>query len=299
MSKLRLTYFTISLALGLASAKAQDQTLLPPKNILAEYISTGEMNLQWNSDKEILIIASPHQLRTSPNKKAYSYCTKYGSGATLDDGFVVYKGKKNAIIVSGLEMGQYFYFTTYEANAKGVFNIPGPPLTSFVVWSIGTKAEINFKATTVSADQHYIIEKSADGKNWNEIATMNASQELKGVVGYNYVDKGPLNGDYTYRLKQGVGNTYVSSEPISIQSFSFSNVFETWQSETDPNNWFVVSDVTMEINVVNALGEVVKRVSLEEQNNYGYMIDDLPNGIYSINGTNYNGKLNSKITVNR
>jgi len=29
------------------------------------------------------------------------------------------------------------------------------------------------------------------------------------------------------------------------------------------------------------------------------MIDDLPNGIYSINGTNYNGKLISKITVNR
>ena len=63
MSKLRLTYFIICVAL--VSVKAQSN-LVPPKNVLAEYISTGEMNLQWNSDKEILIIASPHQLRTSP-----------------------------------------------------------------------------------------------------------------------------------------------------------------------------------------------------------------------------------------
>jgi hypothetical protein len=296
MSKVRLTYLIF--CLSLASIKAQN-TLVPPINLLAEYISTGELNLQWNSDKEILIIASPHQLRTSPSKKAYNHCTKFGSGAAVEDGYVVYKGKKNAIVVSGLEMGQYFYFTSYEANEKGIFNVPGPPLTSFVVWSIGTKAEINFKATTVSADEHFTIEKSADGNTWSELTSMNASQELKGVVGYNYIDKGPLNGDYTYRLKHASGNTSVYSEPVSIQSYSFSNVFETWQSEENPNNWFVVSDVNMKINVVNALGELVKEISLEEQNNFGYMIDDLPNGIYSINGTNYNGKLISKITVNR
>ncbi|MBK6521653.1 MAG: hypothetical protein IPG08_04610 [Sphingobacteriaceae bacterium] len=53
MSKLQLTYFIICVAL--ASVEAQNN-LVPPKNVLAEYISTGEINLQWNSDKEILII---------------------------------------------------------------------------------------------------------------------------------------------------------------------------------------------------------------------------------------------------
>ncbi len=299
MSKLPLTYLIICTAFGLVSIKAQN-TLSPQKNLLAEYISTGEMNLQWNSDKEILIIASPHQLRTSPNKKAYSHCTKFGSGAAVEDGFVVYKGKKNAIVVSGLEMGQYFYFTSYEADAKGVFDIPGPPLTSFVVWSLGSRAEINFKATTVSNDQHFVIERSIDGTNWNTLTTMNASQELKGVVGYNYIDKGPLNGEYFYRLKQStIGENYIPSEPTSIHSFSMSNVFETFADDEDPNSYYVMSDVNMELNIINDLGLVVKKVTLEEKNNYGYKIDDLPNGIYNISGSNYNGKLNSKITVNR
>jgi hypothetical protein len=287
--------------LGLGNTKAQNNTTLtPPKNLLAEYISTGEMNLQWSSEKEILIIASPHQLRNEPNKKTYSHCTKFGGGASYEDGFIVYKGRKNAIVVSGLEMGQYYYFTSFEANEKGVFNVPGPPLSSFVAWSLGSRAELNFKATTVSPDEHFIIERSEDGIHWIAIETMNASQELKGVVGYNYIDKGPLNGDYFYRLQHSIiGNNYITSEPTSISSFSMANVFETFASDEDPNIYFVVSDAPMEINVTNDIGETIRTVALEEKNNFAYAFNDLPNGIYNISGINYNGKLNSKITVNR
>jgi hypothetical protein len=301
MSKLQLTYLFFCLMLGLSSMRAQNNsTLTPSKNLIAEYISTGEMNLQWNSDKEILIIASPHQLRNDPDKKAYSHCTKFGSGASFEDGFIVYKGKKNAIVVSGLEMGRYYYFTSYEANEKGVFNIPGPPLSSFVAWSLGSRAELNFKATTVSPDEHFIIERSEDGIHWSAITTINALQELKGVVGYNYIDRGPLNGDYFYRLQHStIGTNYVTSEPTGISSFSLSNVFETFASDEDPNTYFVVSDTDMEINITNDVGEIVRTAILEEKNNFAYTVNDLPNGIYNISGINYNGKLNSKITVNR
>jgi hypothetical protein len=307
MSKLHLI-FLLCVLLGLANAKAQYQpaahahnsTALASKNLLAEYVSTGEMNLQWNSDKEVLIIASPHQLRSMPNKKAYSHCTKFGAGASFEDGFIVYKGKKNAIVVSGLELGEQYYFTSYEANDKGVFNVPGPSLTSFVVWSLGSRAEINFKASTLSPDQHFIIERSADGIHWTELTTLKASQELNGPAEYNYVDKGPLSGDYMYRLQHStIGSNYIASEPVSITSFSMANVFEAFPAEEDPNTYFVISDVNMELTITNTLGLPVKTITLDEKNNFGYTIDDLPNGIYNISGTNYNGKLNSKITVNR
>lgn len=299
MSKLQLKYLLISAMLGLASVKGQNN-LLPPKNLLAEYISTGEMNLQWNSDKEILIIASPHMLRNSPNKKAYSYCTKFGQGASFEDGFIVYKGKKNAITISGLEMGAYYYFTSYEANEQGVFNVPGPPLCSFVAWSLGSRAELNFKATTVSPTEHFTIERSNDGIHWSALTTIKASQELKGVVGYNYIDKGPLSGNYFYRLMHSINiGNYTTSEPTGITSFSMANVFEAFSSDDDPNTYFVVSDTAMEINIINAFGELVKTVTLEEKNNFASAVDDLPNGVYNISGINYNGKLNNKIIVNR
>ncbi len=296
MSKLRFTYLLFIL-LGWAGANAQTE-LIPQKNLLAEYISTGEINLQWNSEKEVLIIASPHQLRSMPNKKAYSHCTKFGSGASYEDGFIVYKGKKNAVIISGLEMGQYTYFTSYEANEKGVFNVPGPPLTSLVVWSLGLRAEVNLKATTTSTNDHFIIERSLDGINWDVLTKINASQELKGVVGYNYIDQGPLNGYYLYRLKQNKGDAYITSEPTAVETYSFANVFEVLSTE-ETNNWLVISDVTTELSITNAYGELLKRITLDKQNDFSYAIDDLPNGLYNINGFNSNGDLNSKITVNK
>jgi hypothetical protein len=91
----------------------------------------------------------------------------------------------------------------------------------------------------------------------------------------------------------------MTSEPTGITSFSLSNVFEAFPSEEDPNTYFVVSDTHMEINITNDVGELVKTVTLEEKNNFAYTVNDLPNGIYNISGINYNGKLNSKITVNR
>jgi hypothetical protein len=299
MSKLRLTYLLCAL-LGLGNAKAQPITeLVPKKNLLAEYISTGEVNLQWNSDKEVLIIASPHLLASTPNKKAYSHCTKFGNGASYEDGFIVYKGKKNAIVVSGLEIGEYSYFTSYTANEQGVFNVPGPALTSFVVWSLGVRAEINFKATTETAGEHFVIERSLDGINWDQLTKINASPELKGVVDYNFIDKGPLNGYYLYRLKQSNGAGYITSEPTPVETFSFSSVFEVVPQDEDPNNWLVVADVKTELSVTNSMGQIVRRITLSEENDFGYSIDDLPNGIYNINGFNSNGDLNSKITVNK
>jgi len=299
MSKLRLTYF-LSALLGLGNAKAQLNTeLVPKKNLLTEYISTGEVNLQWNSDKEVLIIASPHQLESTPTKKAYSHCTTFGNGASFEDGFIVYKGKKNAIIVSGLEIGENTYFTSYTANDQGVFNVPGPALTSFIVWSLGLRAEVNIKATTETANEHFIIERSLDGINWDTLTKINASQELKGVIGYNYIDQGPLDGYYLYRLKQSNGTNYITSEATAVETFSFAQIFEVVPNDNDPNNWLVVADVKTELSITNSVGELVKRVTLNEENDFGYSIDDLPNGIYNINGFNDNGELSSKITVNK
>ena len=297
MSKLHFTYFFL-LLFGLRILNSQTNNLSDlPGNSLAEYISTGEINLQWNSDKEVIIIASPRRLKSSPNKKAYNFCTKFGQGASFEDGYIVYKGKKSAIIVSGLEMGQNYYFTSYTANQKGVFNVPGPALTSFVAWSLGLRAEINIKAATSSPDQHFIIERSLDGINWDVLTNINASQELYGIVTYNYIDNGPLNGYYLYRLKQFNNNIQITSQPTPVETFSFAHVFEALQTQDDSGSWWLVSDTDTQLSITNALGHRVKQISLTSKNDFSFEIDDLPSGLYNVNGFNSNGEMNSKIIV--
>jgi hypothetical protein len=69
----------------------------------------------------------------------------------------------------------------------------------------------------------------------------------------------------------------------------------------NPNNgnFIISSDVSMTVNVVNALGQVVHTITLNEDNKNKVNISSLPNGIYFITGEAKGVKLNKKVVVER
>jgi hypothetical protein len=69
----------------------------------------------------------------------------------------------------------------------------------------------------------------------------------------------------------------------------------------NPNNGnFIIStDVSMTVNVVNALGQIVTTLSLTEDNHNKVTVSSLPTGIYFITGESKGLKVNRKIVVER
>jgi hypothetical protein len=69
----------------------------------------------------------------------------------------------------------------------------------------------------------------------------------------------------------------------------------------NPNNgnFTVRSDVSLSLSLINALGQVVSRIDLTENNNKEITVSDLPTGVYFISGLKDGVKVNKKIIIER
>ena len=67
----------------------------------------------------------------------------------------------------------------------------------------------------------------------------------------------------------------------------------------NPNNGSckISSDVNMEMNIVNQLGQIILFVSLDESNNRQSNLSNLANGVYFLTSRNPQQKINQKIVV--
>ncbi|MBA3682709.1 MAG: hypothetical protein H0W73_16340 [Bacteroidetes bacterium] len=171
-------------------------------------------------------------------------------------------------------------------------------VNSFVAHSMGMKAELHWKAALGKENVYFTIERSSDTKNWKEIGQVNSPEKVSEAHDYNFIDKGPLNGEFYYRITQSNSNKQATtSNYLSIQSFSLSNVYEIIPSELEKNTFTIFSDANTDLTVTNKTGEVIKTILLSETNNFQYVLKDLAKGIYLLSGTNYKGILKNKITV--
>lgn len=74
-------------------------------------------------------------------------------------------------------------------------------LTGFTVQKIANKAKISWSTEEEINSSHFTIERSADGSNWNTLATVNAAGNSNRRIDYSIFDNAPLKGINYYRLK--------------------------------------------------------------------------------------------------
>jgi len=76
---------------------------------------------------------------------------------------------------------------------------------------------------------------------------------------------------------------------------------ENYQLTIYPNpsngEFTVKSDVTLNLDMINELGQIVRTISLNDTNKHQINVSDIANGIYFITGKNESVKVNQKIVV--
>lgn len=73
---------------------------------------------------------------------------------------------------------------------------------SFTAQKVDKHVRLNWTTEQEMNSSHFIIERSADGRNWNAIATVNAAGNSSNHLAYTAFDNLPLNGSNYYRIKQ-------------------------------------------------------------------------------------------------
>ncbi len=109
----------------------------------------------------------------------------------------------------------YPVFTRYAFDLSV---LPIGPL-SFTAQKSGNRVRLNWATSRNVNGSYFIVERSADSKNWGSVATVNAKAGTNGND-YTIIDARPLKGTNYYRLKQvDKDNKFIYSE-TRIVSFT-------------------------------------------------------------------------------
>ena len=164
---------------------------------------------------------------------------------------------KNATIVrvKGSAGGDYFKVDYACLTITGDSPLP-VTLTEFKVSKEQTAANLSWTTVSESNSREFEVQHSGDGKQWNNLATVNAKGESSGVVYYNYTHTKPLAGNNLYRLKMiDADNTFALSRIINANFESDMSIFPNPTSERIKLN--MTSDRIVKVQLFNLNGSLV------------------------------------------
>ncbi len=91
---------------------------------------------------------------------------------------------------------------------------------NFTVSKAGSAVKINWSTLQEVNSRHFVIERSADTRNWNSITTIAAAGNSTAEIKYSYVDLSPLKAKNYYRIRQVDENGTAKTTDIRTISFT-------------------------------------------------------------------------------
>jgi trimeric autotransporter adhesin len=160
-------------------------------------------------------------------------------------------------------------------------------LSAFSVQKAGKSALLNWTTQQETNSSHFIIERSADGRKWNDIARVNAAGQSSVGKDYRSYDNTPLNGINYYRLKQFDSDGRFEISVVKSVVFNIEyNILIAPNPAKDFINVFAAKSNTGFINIQlsDVSGKVLKNISSNETHTR-ISVGGIAKGIYFIKVT--------------
>jgi hypothetical protein len=154
-----------------------------------------------------------------------------------------------------------------------------------------TNGHVNLKWSTATEidNDHFSIERSANGSNWTTIATLPGAGNSVSLLNYQYTDNQPLSGTSFYRIKQtDLDGHYSYTETRQIQDAAING---TISIAPVPNTGRTISIAGIsnyngyELTVYNTAGA---GVYITKPNSSSVTLPALAKGVYMIRIANSN-----------
>jgi len=148
-------------------------------------------------------------------------------------------------------------------------------LISFTATLINKEVELNWATASEINNSYFTIERSADGKNFDDIMTKPGAGNSQVVLHYAAYDVQPLPGVSYYRLKQTdfnnaseTFNIVSVNNKVSMQDFNITAASPTVFSDHFTLNYQVPASGNVRILVTNMLGQTVQDVTVPASTGY-------------------------------
>ena len=202
-------------------------------------------------------------------------------------------------------VGRVYGFMPVEIN-PGWQLISATPLPiilkDFQATKQGSTNQLKWTTSQESNGNHFIIERSADGNNFNEIGEVNAAGNSSLPLKYQFTDENPLNGINYYRLRLiDKDNSQKVSDIVSVRN-SFVSRMTIYPN---PAKNLITIELSAEkienaqIDITDLNGAKVLRshaTLTSGTNKVTFNIGSLPAGIYNVNVKTTSGSQTIKIS---
>jgi len=187
-------------------------------------------------------------------------------------------------------------FSPFTISTSGTFAPLPIELVSFQANCADNK-QVNVTWSTASEHNtsHFIIEKSRDGQNWKELATIPAAGNSTSLLNYSVMDTEAGDGLNYYRMTQFDidGENEMFDPTTSNCNENTETVVRTYPNPSDESFYFLINteEITGEgsLTITDAKGTVVymQAVQVEKGNNVFHVNDFqvLP-GVYFVQVSN-------------
>jgi hypothetical protein len=185
--------------------------------------------------------------------------------------------------------------TTLNPLPVQLLNFNALPLTSSVKVIWATTSELN--------NDFFVVEKSIDGKLWNEIGRVEGADNSNSVSKYVLVDNAPVIGLQYYRLKQVDQNGEFTYSHIASARFTEELVDVVTISPNPAKDIFNVmllnnEDENASVAIINSLGQTVLQFDHIQSSILTIDMKDLSNGVYALQVTQNGLTTSNKLIKN-
>lgn len=156
-------------------------------------------------------------------------------------------------------------------------------LISFTGRMLNETVLLNWSTAEEKDNKEFIIERSADGRNWQAIGTVPGNGTVQTVMFYDYTDYSPLAGVSYYRLKQVDIDAKFEYSKIVVVEKTTTHHIQLMPNPFD-NEITITSDRDGKVNVqlYDVLGKMVYATNIENRNGIFTIHPELPAGTYII-----------------
>jgi len=189
------------------------------------------------------------------------------------------------------------YSLEFQVSDLSTFFFTGSPLlpvelTSFEAEENGEVNSLTWETATELNSKSFSIERSNDGKVWNEIATIAAQGNSTTPKGYQYEDANPLPVSW-YRLKMiDLDESYAYSEVDRVARPLIANI----EVYPNPTSGKLRIELPLGVRLDRLVLRSASGVILSEQRG-GQQVNlkNIPAGMYLLELTTSHGKFNNRI----
>ena len=193
------------------------------------------------------------------------------------------------MLVSASTVNTYGHTMTGSASCaivQSVFNTGAlpPSLVYFTAVCINNKVRLSWNTENEINSSHFIVERSADGRNFTEIKRVNAAGFSSTPKSYEAFDNSPINGINYYRLKQvDIDGKFVYS---AVKNLVFNKALIVTITPNPAHDFITINfdkklSQPCQILILDVNGKVIEKFTTSEQSKQISMMN-FPKGIYFI-----------------